>query len=328
MVFGVPVTDAGGNIASSTADIGTAVSTRAETVDTRCHTPGAATHGQQFGHGDAAGDRDAAEVVADQVDDHDVLGDVLDRRAQRRRCLVERQRALDGARVDRVADAPQEQFGRERGDRAPVSRDERRTGGRGARDGFGEEVDGRTADLPDELRAHARLVHLACRDGVEAGQHPGMVGVPVGVAPGDVAGQRSARLRSTPRSARPAPPHRKGFRTTRFRHGPDAVRHPSSRPRPRGCVARARRPLRRDRTGTRSIRRRPARRLIPVQCRRRRRSRPARSRHSAPAPRAIRTIRRSARQGEAARGATSPTPGRAAPTVPAQARRSARRASP
>ena len=39
--FGVPVTDAGGNVASSTADIGTSASTRAETVDTRCHTPGA-----------------------------------------------------------------------------------------------------------------------------------------------------------------------------------------------------------------------------------------------------------------------------------------------
>ena len=40
-VFGVPVTDAGGNVASSTAAIGTSTPTRADTVDTRCHTPGA-----------------------------------------------------------------------------------------------------------------------------------------------------------------------------------------------------------------------------------------------------------------------------------------------
>jgi hypothetical protein len=39
--FGVPVTDAGGNVASSKAAIGTSTPTRADTVDTRCHTPGA-----------------------------------------------------------------------------------------------------------------------------------------------------------------------------------------------------------------------------------------------------------------------------------------------
>jgi len=37
----VPVTDAGGNVASRTAAIGTSTPTRAATVETRCHTPGA-----------------------------------------------------------------------------------------------------------------------------------------------------------------------------------------------------------------------------------------------------------------------------------------------
>src|SRR5579885_2692420 len=39
--FGVPVTDAGGKAASSRADVGKSTDTRADTVDTRCHTPGA-----------------------------------------------------------------------------------------------------------------------------------------------------------------------------------------------------------------------------------------------------------------------------------------------
>ncbi len=41
LAFGVPVTDAGGNVASSTAAIGSSAGTRADTVETRCHTPGA-----------------------------------------------------------------------------------------------------------------------------------------------------------------------------------------------------------------------------------------------------------------------------------------------
>ncbi|COX34405.1 Uncharacterised protein [Mycobacterium tuberculosis] len=39
--LGVPVTEAGGKAASSSADIGSSSGTRADTVDTRCHTPGA-----------------------------------------------------------------------------------------------------------------------------------------------------------------------------------------------------------------------------------------------------------------------------------------------
>ena len=97
-IFGVPVTDAGGNVASSTAAIGTSASTRAETVDTRCHTPGAGRTTSSSGTVTDPGDRDPAQIVAYQVDDHDVLGDVLDRRAQRRRVRMPRQRALDRAR--------------------------------------------------------------------------------------------------------------------------------------------------------------------------------------------------------------------------------------
>jgi hypothetical protein len=39
--LGVPVTEAGGKAASSNADVGSSTGTRADTVDTRCQTPGA-----------------------------------------------------------------------------------------------------------------------------------------------------------------------------------------------------------------------------------------------------------------------------------------------
>lgn len=40
-MFGVPVTEAGGNVAASSSAMLSCSGTRAETVDTRCHTPGA-----------------------------------------------------------------------------------------------------------------------------------------------------------------------------------------------------------------------------------------------------------------------------------------------
>jgi hypothetical protein len=39
--LGVPVIEAGGKVASSNAEVGSSMGTCADTVDTRCHTPGA-----------------------------------------------------------------------------------------------------------------------------------------------------------------------------------------------------------------------------------------------------------------------------------------------
>ena len=47
--------------------------------------PRRGAHRQQFGHRHRSRPRDSSQVVAYQVDDHDVLRDVLDRRAQCRR---------------------------------------------------------------------------------------------------------------------------------------------------------------------------------------------------------------------------------------------------
>ena len=60
---------------------GRSVGTCADTVETKCHTRGG-SHDQQFGHRDRTGSGDPAEVVAHQVDDHDVLRDVLARSPQ------------------------------------------------------------------------------------------------------------------------------------------------------------------------------------------------------------------------------------------------------
>ena len=158
---------------------------------------GRGPHHQQFGHGHRPRDRDAAQVVADQVDDHDVLGDVLDRRPQRRRIRVPRQRALDRARRHRLTAAPQEQLRRQRRHRTPLAGQIGRPRGRRALHGVDEEVDRRAVDAARELRAHARLVDLARRDRLQALEHAAAVRIAVGLAPRDaVRPRRHAVIRS------------------------------------------------------------------------------------------------------------------------------------
>ena len=86
-----------------------------------------------------------------------------------------------------------------------VAGDERGTRGRGSGDGVGEEVDGRSrhvaAHRSGELRADARLVHLARGDRIKACQHPGAMGVAVGVAPFDAALRPVARGRGSARAS-------------------------------------------------------------------------------------------------------------------------------
>ena len=193
---GVPVTEAGGNVASSTAAIGTSTSTRADTVDTRCHTPGAGRTTSSSGTVHTAGNRDPAKIVSDKVDDHDVLCDVLDRCPQGRRIRVPRQRALDRTRRHRVAAPPQKQLRRQRCDRTPIA-------GQvcGPARGRCAPPRRRRSRLrapsirPDELRAHTRLVDLARRDRVEAGQHTSAVRFTIGLAPGNRARRGAPQVR-------------------------------------------------------------------------------------------------------------------------------------
>lgn len=62
---------------------------------------GCGPDGEEFGHGDAAGFGHTAEVVADQVDDHDVLGDILDGRTQLVGVAVQWKGALMGLEASR-----------------------------------------------------------------------------------------------------------------------------------------------------------------------------------------------------------------------------------
>ena len=75
------------------------------------HEPGVVLEGEERGHLDGAEVADAAEVVADEVDDHHVLGAVLGGEPAR----VGRG-ALDRARLDDVAVAREEALGRRRRD--------------------------------------------------------------------------------------------------------------------------------------------------------------------------------------------------------------------
>ena len=115
--------------------------------------------------------RDAAQIVADQVDDHDVLGDVLDRRAQRRGVRRPRQRALDRARRHRVADRA---AGTAPGTATPPRPSRPRRYAARAGDvratASTKKSTGAPSSAPDELRAHARLVDLAGGDRLEAGR--------------------------------------------------------------------------------------------------------------------------------------------------------------
>ena len=81
--FGAPVTEPGGNVASMAAAHPHPGRSRPVTVDTRWTSPGCCSTDEQRGHLDGAELADPAEVVAHEVDDHDVLGPVLGGEARR-----------------------------------------------------------------------------------------------------------------------------------------------------------------------------------------------------------------------------------------------------
>ena len=217
-------------------------------------------HREKFGHGHRARHRHAAQVVADQVDDHDVLRDVLDRRPQRRGIRSPRQGALDRARRHRIARASQEQLRRQRRHRAPVAGQICRPRGRRAFHRVDEEVDRarrraclRTACTHTPGRSRPRRSPPGSRARLGGGRrgrhHPRRCRSP------SAAAGFAMRRQPSPKVLR-----RRGFRTTSARRCPGAARSPSSRPPPRGCGRVVRRRRHRDRTGSRTSRPRPRRR--------------------------------------------------------------------
>ena len=105
---------------------------------------------------------DASEIVARQVDDHQVLGPVLLARAQ---CRGVGGRAFDGSRLDRAPVDPQKQFGRRRHDRDPWQRlaedAHARMGGRIEARKRGEERVGIGRGVEREPAGQVHLVALA-----------------------------------------------------------------------------------------------------------------------------------------------------------------------
>ena len=83
--LGAPVTEPGGNVAARSSGQPTPARSSPRTVETRWTRPGVLLDGAAGrGPSTRAGPADAAEVVADQVDDHHVLGVVLGQQVRRR----------------------------------------------------------------------------------------------------------------------------------------------------------------------------------------------------------------------------------------------------
>ena len=114
----------------------------------------------------------------------------------------------------------------------------------------------RTLERPGELRTDARLVDLTRCVRLEARQHAAAVRVAIRLTPRDFDVPRLAAICNA--SADPVRKafRRKDFRTTIAHRGPAAARNPTSRRRRLVCGGRARRSRRRDRTDSRTIRRR------------------------------------------------------------------------
>ena len=111
-------------------------------------------------HGDGARPADASEVVADEVDDHDVLGRVLGQEPVGRR-----RGALDRRRPDARPVPSQEQFGgrrrdvdamvrqmHDRAERCRIALGERRTQGRDRQDVYKRQLEGRWKSCPEAER--------------------------------------------------------------------------------------------------------------------------------------------------------------------------------
>ncbi len=126
--------------------------------------------GAQVGHGDGAGGADLADVVADQVDDHDVLGVVLLQQVR-----LGPAGALDRPGLDGPSVPAEEQLGRGGGDLHAVPRKPNRSCVRrrvaaGQQGGEGVHVGVRGYRRGQDA-AEVRLVDLARRDVVADAAH-------------------------------------------------------------------------------------------------------------------------------------------------------------
>ena len=166
------MTDPGGNVARRTSPSETSGRRRPWTWETRCHSPGWGLGGGAPRGDDRAVLAHAAKVVAHEVDDHHVLGGVLDRAAQVRECRrghrrvgVPRDRSLDGAGDDVAAPAAQEQLRRQRCDPATGGVKGGRVGRVDVRKRGGEQVGGPGVGARDvQAQADIGLEDLARRD--------------------------------------------------------------------------------------------------------------------------------------------------------------------
>ena len=225
--------------------------------------------GHQVGPADRPGLADAREVVALEVDDHDVLGGVLLRLAQLA-ADVRRPGALDRFRPDPVATAGEEELRRARDDRPAVAgerlgmeraqaRETRRQAGGVAREGRAEVLD--EVHLVDVAAGDRRLHGLdRLRVGVVLPRPPPFAdrepaGRPACARPrGERAPRRAAACtaRAGRARARAGASSRSGSRGRRRRRGP-RLRLRRSPPRagspraPRGGRRRSRPPARRER---------------------------------------------------------------------------------
>ena len=161
-IFGAPVTEPPGNVASRSSAEPDVLAKRA--LDRRDHVldPGELARGHELRPAHRSRLADAREVVPLEVDDHHVLGRVLLRLAQLVR-RPERARALDRHRPDPPPAPREEQLGRRRHDRPAVA-DERLRVQRAQR----RELGGERARLARERRRQVLhevdLVDVAARD--------------------------------------------------------------------------------------------------------------------------------------------------------------------
>ena len=160
--------------------LGVADSFPKRALDARHQVPDAGRRARrrQLRHADAAVLAHAPEVVPHEVDDHHVLGAVLDRLGERGPCtLAARRGPLDRLRQDLAAATAQEELGGEAAEGAPGAADE---GGVawGERPRRAREQVGRVAlEARVEPQADVRLEDLTGRDplaaGLDGGKMPG-----------------------------------------------------------------------------------------------------------------------------------------------------------
>ena len=203
--FGAPVTDPGGNVATTSGQP-TSGRSSPRTVDTRCTSPGCSSRASSAGTSTVPV-ADPAEVVADEVDDHHVLRLVLGQQPVRRH-----RRPLDGSGLDRGAVAAEEQLRRRGDDRdAEVGEDRSPAYGAGlpAASAAASLAGRRRAGRAQRTRQMFAWYTVACRDRrpdvvdgadvrrlVELLRHPAFQGGPAGTGRG---------FRGVPPRARPPP---------------------------------------------------------------------------------------------------------------------------